>query len=395
MSEGLAESFDALLDVLRHRAAWLREHPFAQDEEQRPGAYSYLINSLIAGLEEDVIHDPDFPTFRVVDPRTRGGGDNADQRYLIARVNGGDTYRIWGRLGAERRLEFQVYAGDPYVSGGSGRSAGFLTHEDLEVDGDGRFEVIASPERQEGNWLENPQDGTRLLVRQTYGTWDHAAMGDMHIDRVGHEGDTKPLLTAAALEARLRQATARLDGHVGLWPDMVNGFFVESRPANELSKPINPGAVGGVDGRFMVFGIWDLTDDEALVVQTWPMDGNYQGIQLTDLWWSSLEYANRQTSLTGDQAEPSDDGSYTFVISANDPGAANWLDTMGLRRGVIMLRFDGMSTPDFDPTRAPVARAMGLAEVRDGLAGVPTVDPSHRSRAIESRRRHVQLRFGN
>ena len=394
MTDHLAESFDALLDTLRDRAAWLRDHPFYEDEENQPGAYAFLLHMLIGHLEEDLLFDPDFPTFRVIDPRTRSGGDNADQRYLMSRVTGGETYRIWGRVGAERRVEFQIYAGDPYVAGGGGRSAGFLAHEDLQVAPDGTFEVIASPDRRPGNWLENPPDGTRILVRQTYGAWADADMGEIHIDRVGHEGDLRPARSADDLRAGLERATAGVDLHVGLWPEMVRNLYVESRPANTISDPIDPGAVGGVSGRFMAFGLWDLADDEALVVTTWPADGNYQGIQLTDLWWSSLEYANRQTSLTGDQAVAGDDGSYTFVLAATDPGVANWLDTMGRRRGVIMLRFDGTRSPEFEPAHEPVARVVPRSELDRELGpGVPRIDPAGRRAAIAARRRHVQVRF--
>jgi len=417
--DALAESFGSLLDTIHNRAQWLRGHPSYSEEVNRPGAYMLMIHMLISHLEEDLLFDPDFPTFRVVDQRTRGGGDNSDQRYLMARINGGDTYRIWGRIGAERRVELQVYAGNPYMAGGGGRSAGFLAHEDLQVDPDGRFEVIASPTPPEspetpatgelsespgtgespgsgtGNWIENPPDGTRILVRQVYGEWSRDDIGEIHIDRAGHEGDLKPLLTADELAARLRRAMAGFDNHVGLWPEMVRRLYMERLQPNELSAPIDPGAVGGVSGRFMAFGTWDLADDEALVITTWPASGNYQGIQLTDLWWSSLEYANRQTSLTGDQALLGGDGSYTFVLAASDPGVANWLDTMGMRRGVIMLRFDGTREPEFDPAKRPVARLVKLSDLDRHLGpGVARISAEGRRAAIAARRAHVQARFG-
>ena len=414
-SDDLAEAFDGLLDALASRARWLRDHPFCEDATDRPGAYMLMVHMLIGHLEEDLLFDADFPTFRVVDPRVRGGGDNPDQRYLMARINGGDTYRIWGRIGCERRVELQIYAGNPYVAGGGGRSAGFLAHEDLKVAADGSFEVIASPEppRQPQppstpasgppatagaaavNWIENPPDGTRILVRQVYGDWPAEGMGEIHIDRAGHEGDLKPLLDADELAARLRRATEGFDSHVGLWPEMVRSFYVERRPPNEMSEPVDPGALGGVSGRFMAFGTWDLAEDEALVVTAWPASGNYQGIQLADLWWSSLEYANRQTSLTGDQAVLGDDGSYTFVVCATDPGVANWLDTMGMRRGVVMLRFDGTHEAEFDPAKRPVARVVPLDGLDRELGdGVARISAAQRRAAIAARRAHVQARFG-
>lgn len=46
----------------------------------------------------------------------------------------------------------------------------------------------------------------------------------------------------------------------------------------------------------MVAGHWQLADDEALVVRTWPSTANYQGIALGHHWWESLDYANRRAS---------------------------------------------------------------------------------------------------
>ena len=247
---------------------------------------------------------PTIRGFSVLDPRIREGGDNPDQRYLIA------TLRVarptasgerWDRL---ERLDFQVYAGNPYLPGDGGRSASHLDFEDVRLDADGGFEVFAAPTPTGPNWLENPPDGSRILVRQIYSEWADAAPGEVHIDRLGHEGDAKPAPTGADMAGRLRRAAANLVPHVRIWPEMVRVGYVERLGANRLSPPFDPGTLGGVPGRWMASGSFDLEPDDALIVTTWPAGGDYQGIQLADLWFSPLEYANRQTSLTGDQSSP-------------------------------------------------------------------------------------------
>jgi hypothetical protein len=94
-------------------------------------------------------------------------------------------------------------------------------------------------------------------------------------------------------------------------------------------------------------GHFELAPDEALVVTLWPIGARYQGIQLTDPWFSSLEYANRVTSLSADQAHRSADGAYRFVVAARDPGVQNWLDTTGLPKGTLLIRFDGSELATF------------------------------------------------
>jgi hypothetical protein len=177
---------------------------------------------------------------------------------------------------------------------------------------------------------------------------------------------------------------------------MVADAYMAHLPPNQLSAPFDPGTRGGVPGRWMCHGTFDLSADEALIVKTWPASGDYQGIQLADLWFSSLEYANRQTSLTADQAHKSADGSFSFVISTVDPGVTNWLDTTGRRRGVILLRYDGTIDATFDPTQHPTATKIALRDLRAALPqDTPSVSPDERRAAIAARRRHVQRRFGN
>ena len=131
------------------------------------------------------------------------------------------------------------------------------------------------------------------------------------------------------------------------------------------------------------------------MITTWPAGGDYQGIQLADLWFSSLEYANRQTSLTTAQARPSADGAFRFVVCGEDPGVANWLDTTGRRRGVLLLRYDGTGRTTFPEQEHPRAEVVPLAALQAHLPpDTPRSAPGERAAALAARRRHVQRRFG-
>ena len=392
MGDPLDDAFDDLVGALAAAAGSVRRHPFFADTEDRVSGYQFVLAMLLARIEEDVIFDPDFPSLRSVDLRVREAGDNPDQRYWTTRIRGGETYRVWGSCGTARRVDVQVYAGLP-AQGGAGRSVGFLTYEDLAIAPDGSFEVLVSPDRREGNWVECPADATRLFVRQVLSDWDAELPGDVHIDRVGAEGDPKPLVTEAELATRLRAAADHLVARVEFWPEMVRTQYL-SLGANQLCPVYDPATLGGVHGRLMSHGTFDLADDEALVVRLWPGDGNYMGIQLCDLWFSSLEYANRQTSLSGDQAVASADGTTWYVVSASDPGVANWLDTTGRRRGGVLVRYDGTSGPS-SVAHQPATQVVPLQLLGGVLPDdLPEVDGADRARALAARRAHVQRRYG-
>ena len=391
----LEEAFATFLSAARDSSEFVINHPSYRDEANRPEGMAFLVHMMLRALEEVSIQDADFPFFRVIDFRVHEGGDNPDQRYLVSKIRGGEKYRIWGKRGDERRIEFQVYAGTPYDKG-AGRAVSMLTMENVHFEADGSFEVILAPQRVAGNWLENAQDADLVLVRQIFSDWKNERPGHIHIDRIGYEGERKPALSAEAMAEKLRQAAAGLVKHVKVWPDFVLERYVKARPANTLSRPVDTFSQGGVKGRWISSAHFDLAEDEALIVTTWPASGNYQGIQLTDLWFSSLEYANRQTSLSGDQAVLGPDGAYTFVVAAKDPGVFNWLDTAGLRQGAILIRYDGMTEKEFSPDKFPKAQKIKLAELSNYLpAGIVRITPEERRNAIAERRRHVQLRFGN
>ena len=372
--------------------AYLRQHPFYRDAENRAPAHAFLAAMMLKAIEHDIVLDPDFPYFRLLDFRLREGGDNPDQTYFMAPLRGGVAYRIWGRRGSERRLDFQTYSGSPYA--GSGKMAGFLDSEDLKVAADGTFEVMVSPDRRPGNWLPNPADGTQVLVRQVFSDWRNEKPGELHIDRIGAEGVARPAPTDADMARRLRAAAQEIRVHLRTWPETVARGLART-PANTISVPFDAGPQGGVPGRWMARGNFELGSDEALVIRTWAMPGNYQGIQLADLWFSSLEYGNRQTSLTGDQAHRSADGSYWFVVSARDPGIANWLDTTGRSKGVILLRFDGMRGARFAEDRYPRATKVRFGDLAKVLPpGLLRADARQRAAALAERREHLHQRLG-
>lgn len=377
-------------------AAAVQRDPFFADEDSRALGAAYWAQMMIRTLEQEIIGDLDHPLFRIVDFRTREGGDNPDQRYLVTRIRSGTAYRIWGQRGSQRRLEVQLYAGLPWSQTG-GHLIGALAQEQIRFGRDGRFEIRVGTERESGNWIENPagEGEITVMVRQIFSDWRRERAGEVHIDRIGYEGRPKPPLTTADIAARIDRAAAELRSVVPLWPDFVRRQYLDRMPANTLSPPFDPGALGGVKGRWMAVGHFDLAEDEALVLDLPPTAAHYQGVQLTDLWFSSLEYANRQTSLSAHQSFRTTDGRRQLVIAHRDPGVQNWLDTTGLRRGVILLRYDGLNGEPLPESQWPALRQVRVPDLRAALAPeTPVYGTAQREAALAERRRHVQQRFG-
>jgi hypothetical protein len=132
--------------------------------------------------------------------------------------------------------------------------------------------------------------------------------------------------------------------------------------------------------------------------------------------WNTFDFAHRQTSLNVSQAEQNPDGSLDIVIAHQDPGVANWLDAMGVQRGMLTLRFtyadldlpkrpertlassrsDWMSLwqdkpappPDLEVYPAPTARVVRLDALDKELPAARRVGPEERRLSVD--RRHAQ-----
>ena len=388
-SDPLASAMAELMATLRDVETEIRNAPAYGDEQERIGGYRHILRSIAKGLEAEVRQDPDYPYFRILDWWLREGGDNPDQRYAFTPIRGGEAYRVWGDLGSAARVELQIYAGRPWD--GSGKSAGYLTFEEIEVDADGRFEIWVTPAPHEGNWLRNPPEGTTLFARHVYDEWDDRPTGDIHIDRVGFEGKRRPPETEAELAAKIRAASVMFGTTARNWPRFVQARYVGGGPKNTVRPPYDTYLLGGARGRWMSGGYFELAEGEALLIRMPKTSAQYQAIQLADMWMASLEHGNQVSSLTTRQSVVSEDDAYWYVIANEDPGHANWLDAGAIRRGTIMIRWDGVQG-SLEEAQYPTSELIPIGAVADRIPGVTVVTDEERDAERAKRRDHLQRR---
>jgi hypothetical protein len=154
-------------------------------------------------------------------------------------------------------------------------------------------------------------------------------------------------------------------------------------------KILDVSQIGGLAGQFYYEGPYELSDDEALIIETkMPAVCPYRSLILTNEIYETTDWYNNHSSLNGSQAQPDADGVLRIVVSAKDPGVPNWLDTAGHSRGLIQGRWT-----DCDSQPMPSIRKLPFAEVRAALpAGTPTISPEQRERVLRERRAAYQQR---
>jgi hypothetical protein len=351
----------------------------------RAEGFRYLATLASAGIRHAFdLADPDRPRFlRNPDSASKWGAENADNVYLLAKIRSDRSYRIAGRR--HSACTFLVEVKEGYMQLGQSRNFATLEASELEIAPDGSFEIALSRERQPGNWMELHPDATQVLIRQYLWDWQRERPAEFRIYQVESQG-VAPEPVAPERVARLLDeaghwtlATARV------WADWVAALRRDHVPG-QVAPPRR--FVGGADDIRYGNDAFRLGEDEALLLEFDPPDARYWHVQLVDLWFGTLDYANRQTSLNGAQLRRDADGRVRVVVAHRDPGVPNWLDTAGHREGILQYRY--VWTRD-EP--APRARVVRVDAIRASLpAGTPRVTPEERRCAIAGRQAHVAWR---
>jgi len=397
VAEGESELDSAWQDFMRAQQQALNlmvSHSFNENERDTAEAYRAILYSIVGGIRGGALADTDYPRFqRAVDWSSKSGLDNPDNNYYIARINDRDDYLISGQRGSTSDLVFQLVVGQPGVRGaGSSTNVSLLSAADMVFDEQGRFEMIVSRTRPDAaiNWLPSGDGAETLLVRYSHNDWQSERDQALTIENLRDKPASQPTLTEAKMAAGLRDAAASLHDRVATWLSFSEKLLT-LMPRNGISAP-RP-TQGGLVGQYAAFGSWDLGDDEALILTSYPSEATYQGVELGSRWFVSLNYDTHLTSLTPRQSYLSADGAYHYVVSASDPGIANWLSTEQHTKGLFMLRWQGLKQA-LPEARQPRMQKVRFSELEQYLpTGTPRWSSAERAAQLQARNLAVQQRF--
>jgi hypothetical protein len=140
-------------------------------------------------------------------------------------------------------------------------------------------------------------------------------------------------------------------------------------------------------------GYFQLDDNQALVLTIDPGDAGYFVVPVTNDWTVTDNYWDQQTSLNISQAKQNGDGTYTIVVSPQDPEIWNWVSTGGLNQGTISIRFQDLPK---SPTNLPTvsSQVVSLDQLPSVLpAGTIPADTAVRQGQIAARKSGFDNRF--
>lgn len=377
----LAQAWGHLQERLNAAEQLVRSTPVNKNRLDHASGMRHLMVLLAVGTDMALRADPD-PVLAVnrasMDDVVTWGLECPDCVYLNASLRAGETYRLFGNRGTARYVGLQTMDG-------IAATANCLV-DDLDVDTDGRFEAILSADEHEGNWLLLAGEHPTLTVRNFFYDWDTEVPASLRIERVGDE--VVPEVRSVELDTSVAQQLYALGDFVH---DNLKFFldFGAMPPANGFIPPMDMTEMGAAAENRPVIGRFELEPDEALILEVQPPDGVYWSISLGNPWLETIHYGRHQSSLNGHQAVIDPDGVFRAVISATDPGVANWLDTAGHSNGAMLLRCVRTKTAPVPDTR--------VVKVDDVVAALPAdttmTTSAERAHVIDARRRAVHQRF--
>lgn len=329
------------------------------DPLDRAEGYRMLTRLLRGALEGTLEYgDPAHPvlvhacheTIKIV-------GENPDNHYLGATLDGKYDYRIRGTRGEAKWISFNLFSLGGFGSDGPG--VGETLHEEhMHFEEDGTFDLIISPHEHPGNWLRSEPETRSLAIRQTFTDKKHGVLADLQIERIGDDGTPPDPLSPEHLYLSLIYAGLYVKGVADIgsqwatrqarWPNV----FTDAAELPETDKFKDP----QIKWHQAYF---DLAPDEALVIEAMPPECEYWMFALHNHWMETLDYTKHQITINCHGAVLEDDGRVRMIVAHEDPGLPNWLDTAGHRCGTVGVRWVGPDVIDL----LPDTRVVNLSEL--------------------------------
>jgi Protein of unknown function (DUF1214) len=373
------------------------------DPVLRADAFRFLTQNLGQAFDLALeTKDPAFPQLHpFCTPTRKLGGDVADFTYRQAWIDGAHVYRITGRRGTARWLNITVQGPRPeHIPGtdwpslhepfGDIPEANVFGHQ-IHTNSDGSFELVVGGPPQESNWLPTTPGSRKLFIREAFDGWFETPT-TLSIERIGMS-EPRPVPGPQDMIAAISWAAEFVTGVMRDWPEhswRYSGGVCDPLHLNAFPPDKAADTESDVKrGRMAAHMVWRLEPDQALIVE---MD-NHDGFWLFGMggvFVGSLDFLYRSVSFTPARTAVDIDGVVRLVISHDDPGVHNWLDTQGFSNGNLTYR-NLMSTAGAPLLTRVVKRSELLASLPPDTA---MVSPQQRRQQLYDRYHSVKLRYG-
>jgi hypothetical protein len=328
----------------------VRERIYALDWMQRPGVrdavHYYTLQVQAAAFNMVIGPRRDYPSLSLhttYEPILYSlSNHSADFNLRFGFVDGSKSYRIWGKRNGSLFIDIQII--NKIYGSDRARNLGNYDVDAIGVDHDGNFEFIVSATPQSGNWIKlDPESPDNIvLLREAFDDWEQPR-AEINIQRIDDGQPGRMSLSEAELIRRLSLAENYIDFYMWTWAAELTTRMLAQAGSNRFHFGIfktNQGAGNNPMAQYPG-AVYELGDDEALIVEVRIPNARYWNVQLSDAMWQVIDFTYHQSSLNSHQARVDADGYVRFIISRDDPGVVNWLDPVDNPFGILFFRVYG------------------------------------------------------
>jgi hypothetical protein len=291
-------------------------------------------------------------------PGSRWGIDNPDSIYRVIPISGSERYVLRGRV-AERRMTenyFTLWTEEMHT-------VDVLSGHDLLLEADRRFTISVDSDPADGrpNHIRSVPEAHEFYIRDVMLDWMRDEPNELAIERLGAAPGTPPRSGAeqAELTASFMQRFAEFT------QKLSRGMLAS--PANQFSLAYSADRGGALRKQVYIGGNFRLAEDEAMLIDVSDGGAAYFVVPIGNIWGTTLEIVDHTSSLNKAQSIPNADGSYSYVLSRQDPGVHNWIDPCGLSEGLLTLRMAEFPGGRPSDDLAAKSRVVPLSRLREEL----------------------------
>lgn len=310
-------------------------------------------------------------------PGSRWGIDNPDTVYRVIPISGDERYEIRGRVGEHRMTENYFTLWNAHMG-----TVDVLDGRRMQVEGDGSYVITvdSEPAGDRPNHVQSSPEAHELYIRDVLLDWGKDDPNHITVERLGGTPGTPALTLDEQAEA-----TARMMAHFADFTGKLSHGMYKS-PENHFNLAWSADHTGGLRHQVYVAGRYVLNPDEAFVVDVSDGGAEYFTVPLSNIWGTTLDILDRTGSLNKAQSRHNDDGTWTYVISGQDPGVHNWIDTGGLPEGILTMRMAEFPEGGARPDLSARGRVVPLDRLDDDVPGLARVSAEERASQLADRR---------
>lgn len=311
-------------------------------------------------------------------PGSRWGIDNPDSVYRVIPISGDERYEIRGRVGTNRMTENYFTLWDAQMG-----TVDVLNGRTMELDSDGSFTITvdANPAGGRPNHVQSSPEAHEFYIRDVLLDWGRDDPNHLSVERIGDPPSVPP----RTLDEQADATAAMMSYFADFTGKLSHGIY--KMPPNHFNLAWSADRVGAMRNQVYVMGRFDLHPDEAFVVDVSDGGAEYFTVPLSNIWGTTLDIVDRTGSLNKAQSVANEDGTYTYVISATDPGVQNWIDSDGLPEGILTLRMAEFGAGGPRQDLGARGRVVKLADLDTEVPTLRRVSAEERKTELANRRK--------